>query len=71
MNNEGKFWVATWAVCGVVFLGFFLIVSGYYMDKNAKITEMVKSGVSPVEAVCALSDDYGNNPTCVVLAAKK
>ncbi len=58
----------------------FIIVAGiccitamstnYWGDYNTKIVRMIADGVNPLEAVCAMQNDYGKSPTCIVLAAK-
>lgn len=59
-------------------LGFFTFIVAlvalsinYYKDHNSKIVELINQGVPAVEAICALQDDYGKNPTCLVIAAKQ
>jgi hypothetical protein len=68
MNEYGKFWLGTWSVLGVVFLGSIFLSTSYWNNHNTKIVHLIESGVSPVAAMCALQDDYGNHPTCIILA---
>jgi len=42
----------------------------YWNATNQKIVDMVKDGVDPVAAICAIQDDYGKMPVCIALAAK-
>jgi len=71
MNEEGKFWVAVWTVATVAVVSIIAAVVIYNIDYNAKIVKMVQTGVSPVEAVCGLSDSFGDNPTCIIIALKE
>ena len=48
------------------------IGSSYWKDYNTQLVSMiVDNGVSPIEATCALQDDYGNNPSCIILAIEE
>lgn len=71
MDSEDKFWLG---VTGIISLGIVLTVfasANYYNNQQHIISEMVKNGASPMAALCAVQDDYGKNPTCIVLAAKE
>ena len=71
MNEHGKFWAV---INLTVFGSLVLIVSistNYWKDHNTKIVNLIESGVPAVEAMCAMQDDYGKNPTCIVIAAKQ
>jgi hypothetical protein len=71
MDNESKFWLG---ITGIISAAIVLIVitgSLYWNNQSKIIAEMVKNGASPIAAMCATQDDYGNNPTCVVLATKE
>lgn len=71
MDNESKFWLG---VTGIISAAIVLIVitgSCYWNNQSKIIAEMVKNGASPIAAMCATQDDYGKNPTCIVLAAKE
>jgi len=69
--NEGKFWLSFWAIVGVVILGITYLSTNYWMDYNTKFVQAIKDGVNPMELMCATQDSMGDNPTCVILAAKK
>jgi hypothetical protein len=71
MDNESKFWLG---ITGIISAAIVLIVitgSLYWNNQSKIIAEMVKNGASPIAAMCATQDDYGKNPTCVVLATKE
>jgi len=68
MGEDSKFFIAVAAITGITILGVGLLFTSYWKDHNAKIAEMVASGVDPVAAMCAMQDDYGNHPTCIILA---
>jgi len=70
MREEGKFWVSLWAIAAVVAVVIALLVTSYWKDHNAKVTEMVLNGIDPVSVMCALQDSFGDNPVCMVLATK-
>lgn len=71
MSNELKFWVSIWAVLSTTILGIVYLTTAYWADHNTKIVSLINDGVDPVSAMCAMQDDYGNNPTCIVLATKR
>lgn len=71
MSDESIFWIIVSLVLGLTTAtGIFLGVD-YWKDHNAKIVELVKSGISPVEAKCAMQNDYGTHPTCIIIATKQ
>jgi len=69
--NDKTFWATVWAVIlmGAISTGYF--TSHYWIDHNAKIVNLIENGVDPIAAMCAMQNDYGNLPVCLVLAAKK
>lgn len=71
MDSEGKFWVSIWSVIGLVFLGVIFLSTSYWIDHNKKIVDLIGAGVDPVAAMCAMQDDYGTMPVCIILAVKK
>lgn len=71
MSDESKFWIIISLIVGLTTATVTFLGVGYWKDHNAKIVELVKSGISPVEAKCAMQNDYGTHPTCIVIAAKQ
>ena len=70
MSDTGKFWLGANAIFAI---GLCIIVSlslDYWKDHNSKIVSLIKEGVDPAAAMCAMQNDYGDHPSCVVLAAK-
>jgi hypothetical protein len=70
MNSDAKFWVCMWGIAATTLVAIVITITTYNHNKNIVISEMVKNGASPVEALCALDDSMGNNPTCVIAATK-
>lgn len=70
MNSDDKFWVCVWSILATAIVAIVITCTIYTHNKNFVISEMVKNGASPVEALCALDDSMGNNPTCVIAATK-
>jgi hypothetical protein len=70
MGDETKFWLGVNLVSWTAVVLLVWIISSYFKDLNGKVAEMVKQGVDPIAVSCALQDNYGNNPTCLVLASK-
>ena len=71
MSDESKFWLG---ITGILSAAVVLIVFAgtiYWNNQSKIIAEMVKNGASPIAAMCATQDDYGKNPTCIVLATKE
>ena len=71
MDNESKFWLGFFAIIGAVILGISFSISWYWSDHNAKVVQLISDGVDPVAAMRAMQDDYGNHPTCIILATKR
>lgn len=71
MSDESKFWISVNAIISTALVLIVLISVLYWDSHNKKIVDMVKSGADPVSVMCAMQDDYGKHPTCIILAAKK
>jgi len=71
MNHEGKFWAALWAMFLITLCVIISLSTNYWKDHNTKIVELIKAGVPPVEAICAMQDDYGKHPTCIIIATQQ
>lgn len=69
--TDNQLWTSIMVIIGLVAVALMGAFTGYYKHQNEVIAAMVKDGVDPVAAKCALQDDYGRNPTCLVLAARK
>lgn len=69
MSEEGKFWVWTNITVSLLVVVLSALTTSYWKDHNTKIASMVADGVDPVAVMCAMQDDYGNMPVCLVLAA--
>lgn len=69
--SENTFWLGIWTLCAATAVSIVFIGTSYWKDHNTKIVKMVKSGVPPVEVMCAMQDDYGKHPTCIILATKQ
>ena len=68
MESEDKFW---FGVCSLVLTGVITIslcTMSYWKHYTTEVGKMLASGVSPLEVVCALQDEIGNNPTCIIMA---
>ena len=70
MSDDSKFWISVNAIVGIVFISIIFLSTSYWKDHNAKIVNLIKLGVDPVVAMCAMQDDYGNTPVCVIAAVK-
>ena len=70
MSDNSKFWLAANAILGVVLVSVIFISANYWKDHNKKTVDLIGSGVNPVAVMCAMQDDYGIMPVCLVLAAK-
>ena len=69
MDNN-KFWVLCNLIIGVIIIAVTFIALSYWKDHNAKIVKMIAGGVNPIAAMCAMQDDYGKMPVCLVLATQ-
>jgi len=71
MNNEQKFLVSITAIAAIAIVLVAQLSVNYWKDHNAKIVQLIEQGTDPVAVMCAMQDDYGRNPVCLVLAAKE
>ena len=71
MDSDDKFWLGLYTAFFTAVVFVVLIVSGYWQHHNTLIAEMAIAGVDPVAIMCAMQDDYGKAPTCIVLATQQ
>lgn len=71
MTGTEKFWVAFNSLVAAVLIALIFSLTTYWTDHNTKIVELIEKGVDPVAVMCAMQDDYGTYPTCIILATKK
>jgi hypothetical protein len=70
MSDDSKFWISITAIFAVLTIAITCASTSYWKDHNSKIVKMIGDGINPVSAMCALQDDYGKMPVCLVLATK-
>ena len=70
MNGEQKFWVFINSVICITIIAITSHVTDYWKDHNDKIVQLIEQGADPIAVMCAMQDDYGTNPVCLMLAAK-
>ena len=70
MDSEGKFWAVIWTLVTIIALSIVFGCVSYWKHHNEMVAQLVSEGVNPVAVKCALQDDYGTHPVCLVLAAK-
>ena len=71
MHSDDKFWATISGLFIILVLGLTSLGTTYWTDHNNKIVQLIEKGVDPVEVMCAMQDDYGNNPVCLISASKK
>jgi len=64
-------WLSAGGIGETVLLGVVISTQMYWVNHNTKIVQLIENGATAVEAMCALQDDYGNHPTCIILATKQ
>ncbi len=70
MEETGKLTV----VCIALIAALYVVIAlplAYYAGKQQRIVEMVKGGVSPLEAGCALDLDGSIRSACDAVIARK
>jgi hypothetical protein len=70
MSDKSKFWIGINLIVAFALVAIVYFSTAYWKDHNQKIVDLIESGTSPVAAMCAMQDDYGRHPTCIILAAK-
>ena len=71
MSDNSKFWLSCHAILGATIVLIVAISTSYWKDHNKKIVELIVAGADPVAAMCAMQDDYGKMPVCLILATQK
>ena len=70
MDKDGIFWAIIMALFSTIITVILIGSFDYWKHHNRLIANMVNDGINPVAAMCAMQDDYGNNPVCVILATQ-
>jgi hypothetical protein len=70
MDKDQTFWVSLNSIFCITIVLVAFLTADYWDRHNQKIVDMIKSGVTPAGAMCAMQDDYGDHPTCIILATK-
>jgi hypothetical protein len=68
--QDNTLWFSFWAGTVILLLGFTFLLTNHSITKNKLIAEMVISGVNPITINCAMNDERGKNPTCIIEAVK-
>ena len=68
--SDNKFWLRVWAFITIIICTIVIGVSWYHINYTNISLEMIKQGIAPEAVQCALSDTWGRNPVCIVLAGK-
>lgn len=69
--NENKFWICIWIIVSIT-LSFLFFSIAYYSNKSEeKIVDLIKSGVNPIQAHCAISMTQSNSLICMALINSK
>ena len=63
--TTNQLYAVFWALLAFVIIMIAIATNNYYKHKTEQIADMVKHGVSGIEASCAVNDTYGNNPSCM------
>lgn len=66
--SENGFYSILWTGFFICIISIFASISGYYDSKNEKISELIREGHNPIAVKCAMDDEYGRHPSCVILA---
>ncbi len=69
--TDDSCWVYTWIIIASTVIAIAICSVWYWADYNEKVVRLVEAGVDPVAAICAMQNDYGRNPVCIVLATKE
>lgn len=70
MDSNQTFWVSVNSIFCVTIVLVAFVIADYWNRHNQKIVDLINSGVSPNGAMCAMQDDKGEHPTCIILATK-
>ena len=70
MNQEQTFWAVQFGIAMMGVCTLIVMLSTYWNNHNNIVHAMIDSGIPPVAVMCALQNDYGDMPVCLVLATK-
>jgi len=54
MDEEGKFWAVIWALVSACLVTIVVALYAYNVQRDDKLSQMVKSGADPIYAACSL-----------------
>lgn len=69
--NENKFWICIWVLLSITLSFLFFLIAHYSNKSEEKIVDLIKSGVNPIEAHCAISMTQSNSLVCMSLIKNK
>jgi len=69
--NENNFWLGAFSIIAFTIITSVFLATNFYLERNRIVAEMVKTGVSPIAALCAVNDDYGKYPTCIIYVTRE
>jgi len=70
MNGEQKFWLSCWTIIALVIISILGSILLYSASVDTKVANLVKEGIHPIAANCAIKDDLGTEPICVQWTTK-
>jgi hypothetical protein len=72
MNDDQKFWYSIWRLFAVLICVLAVSAAGCTMHSKNKLSEMVKNGVDPIIASCAMGGAGSlTSNLCVQIIASK
>ena len=69
--EDNEFWAMQNIMLTIIICTLILSITYYWVNHNTKIVELIKNGVPAIEVMCAMQNDYGDDPICMVIAAKE
>ena len=66
--GDNAYWIIIWSMPVLLIIILMFGITNYYDNKNEKIVKLIQDGHNPLSINCAFDDEYGNHPTCIVLA---
>lgn len=70
MSDNSKFWITCWAILATVMIAGIAAVTYYNVNERDTMIDMVRAGVTPAEASCAL-DRYAGTACMLALQSKQ
>ena len=71
MDGEQKFWLSFFGLIAAFLIVVVMSCAAIVINDSNKLSELVKSGVNPIAATCAINNKTENQQMCITYILKE